>query len=524
MKLDTYLPSAEAWRKLAPLLLLMAAVLALFHSTATAMVGIWNRSDTFAHAFLVPPITVWLVWRRRATLALLTPRPALWVLLPMAAAGFLWLLGELAGVNAATQLALVAMLVLAVPTVFGLQVARALTFPLMFLFFSVPIGEFMVPPMMNWTADFAAWAVRMSGVPLHREGLMFVIPSGAWSVVEACSGVRYLIASFMVGTLFAYLNFQQTYKRVIFMVASLLVPILANWLRAYMIVMIGHLSDNKLAAGVDHIIYGWVFFGLVIGVMFMIGARFADPEPDDADVAAGLAAVVPTRSSAGVTWLAGVAALGVLLLVQGAMWQLNRPHESPLMRIELPQDLGGGWVKGGEPVSRWEPFYANAELNTAATYGSGGSAVGMRLAYYRDQGYDRKMVTSSNTLVEGESSADWAQTSSGSTSSKLAAGSVVLRTADLRGYGEPGNPKAERLRVWTVYWIGGYWTTSDARARVQTALNRLMGRGDDSAVLFFYVPVKTGSNPAEADETLQRFVPQALPAAERLLIQAAQLK
>ena len=58
-------------------------------------------------------------------------------------------------------------------------------------------------------------------------------------------------------------------------VVALVVPLVANWLRAYIIVMLGHLSGNKIATGVDHLIYGWVFFGIVIMVMFMIGARWS---------------------------------------------------------------------------------------------------------------------------------------------------------------------------------------------------------------------------------------------------------
>lgn len=65
------LPSPLQMRRMAPGLLLMAAVLLLFRDTAVAMVTIWNRSETFAHAFLVPPIVLWLVWRRRETLATL---------------------------------------------------------------------------------------------------------------------------------------------------------------------------------------------------------------------------------------------------------------------------------------------------------------------------------------------------------------------------------------------------------------------------------------------------------------------
>ena len=48
-----------------------------------------------------------------------------------------------------------------------------------------------------------------------------------------------------------------------------------------MIVMIGHLSGNKLAVGVDHLIYGWLFFGFVILIMFWIGARWREDEMPD---------------------------------------------------------------------------------------------------------------------------------------------------------------------------------------------------------------------------------------------------
>ncbi len=121
---------ASPWRRpLALLLALMTALLWVYRDTAAAMVTIWDRSDTFAHCFLVPPIVLWLVWRKRSELAALTPRPQPWVLLPFAAVALLWFVADLVAVNAATQFALVAMLVLCVPAVLGLQVALAPAVP-----------------------------------------------------------------------------------------------------------------------------------------------------------------------------------------------------------------------------------------------------------------------------------------------------------------------------------------------------------------------------------------------------------
>ena len=86
-------------------------------------------------------------------------------------------------------------------------------FPLAFMLFAVPVGEFLVPPMMEFTADFTVAAIRLTGIPVFREGLFFTLPTGAWSVVEACSGVRYIIASLTLGCLYAYLSYVSYLKR-----------------------------------------------------------------------------------------------------------------------------------------------------------------------------------------------------------------------------------------------------------------------------------------------------------------------
>ena len=205
---------ASGWRTAGlAWLIAVLVILVLFRETLLSMVAIWARSDTFAHGFLVLPISLWLVWRLRGSLAELTPRPDLRVLPLFLLAGFAWLLGEVASVAPLSQFSLVMVLILSVPAVFGGAVTKRLLFPLGFLLFAVPFGEFALPVLMNWTASATVWGLRLSGVPVYREGLSFVIPSGHWSVVEACSGVRYLIASLMIGTLFAYLNYRSLKRR-----------------------------------------------------------------------------------------------------------------------------------------------------------------------------------------------------------------------------------------------------------------------------------------------------------------------
>ena len=91
-------------------------------------------------------------------------------------------------------------------------------------------------------------------------------------------GVRYLIAAFMVGCLFAWLHYRASMKRVVFVCLALAVALVSNWLRAYAIVLLGHLSNNRLGTGVDHNLLGWLIFGAAMFGVFVIGMRWSDKE------------------------------------------------------------------------------------------------------------------------------------------------------------------------------------------------------------------------------------------------------
>jgi exosortase A len=234
MAIDVSMPRKQQENSMSPILrvsLAMAAVMAWvvawYSGTAQEVFSIWWRSETFAHGLLVLPISGWLVWRNRDRLVGLQIGTAPVMALPILAAGFGWLLGELASVASVTHAALAFILVFSLVGVLGFQLARPLAFPILFLLFGIPIGEFLLPVMMDYTAEFTVSALRLSGVPVYQEGLHFVVPNGRWSVVEACSGVRYLMASLMVGTLYAYLSYRSLHRRLLFLVAAIVVPIIA---------------------------------------------------------------------------------------------------------------------------------------------------------------------------------------------------------------------------------------------------------------------------------------------------------
>jgi len=502
---------------MACLLLVFTGILALYWDTASAMVTIWYRSETFTHAFVVPPIALWLVWRRRHELAAYGPKPAPFVLIGIVGLALMWLMGDLTAVNSVTQLAFVAMLVLAVPAILGLAVAQAIMFPLAFLFFAVPIGEFLMPWFMEMTADFTVAALRLTGVPVFREGLQFVIPSGNWSVVEACSGIRYLIASVTVGTLFAYLNYQSTKRRILFVLVSILVPVFANWLRAYMIVMMGHLSGNKIAVGVDHLIYGWVFFGVVIMLMFVIGARWSEPEPTHPSGTGRVSAMSRVAAPAnGKLWLVTACVLVFAALPTGAKWAIERNAATVAAVLAAPAALAAGWNSADPALLGFKPNFENPSAETNFAFERSGALVGVYLGYYRNQNYARKLVSSTNVLVLSSDKV-WSRVTSGTRETKFGQQAAGVRTAGLRRLADAAPNQAGRLVVWQIYWIDGTLTASDYLAKVYSAVYQLMGRGDDSAVIVVYT-AKDASATAEA--TLESFLAANYGAIDALLRQA----
>lgn len=508
------------WRSaMLSIIVVVVGFIAIYRDTALGMVSIWWRSETFTHAFLVAPISFWLIWEKRKVLARFQPQPALWLALPLLALAFAWLLGELAAVNAVTQLAFTAMLILAVPLVIGIPAARQILFPLCFLFFAVPIGEFVMPRFMEWTAAMTVLGLRASGVPVYQEGLQFVIPSGRWSVVEACSGVRYLIASLTVGTLFAYLNYRSLKRRLIFVGVSIIVPVIANWVRAYMIVMLGHLSGNELAVGADHLIYGWVFFGIVIMIMFAIGMRWREDD-DVADqmaetVAASAAANLKSHSTTQDFVMATLLALSIALLPYGSLKVLDAQNSGAAPVLSTQALATGGWIRETQALSTWQPAFANPSITENASFSQGARRVGMHIAYYRHQGYDRKLISSENVLVKSGDE-NWLQVEQGSHPVTLAGKNLIVRSALLK---QQGALTAEpvQLRVWQWYWIDGRLTSSDPLGKLWLALARLLGHGDDSAAVFIYA---REDSPGGADAVLERFLAETGPALGAVLEQA----
>jgi EpsI family protein len=275
----------------------------------------------------------------------------------------------------------------------------------------------------------------------------------------------------------------------LFIALSIAVPIVANFVRAYMIVMIGHLSGMKLAVGVDHFIYGWVFFGVVITLLFWLGSFWRDQTPYAAPRVPRLDNAAPAPATTLAAAACGAVALAAAWPLYAA--QLDAAFGGPAPALASPAGAAG-WSAEPEALTDWRPRYEGAAASAFQVYRKGEHRVALFLGYYRGQRQGAELVSSQNRVE----APPWLGVGSATRTERLGEGPVALRETRLR-------TSAQRLLVWEWYRIGERDLVDPFLAKALLARDKLLGRGDDSAVIILAAPYV--ARPEEAAESLRRF-------------------
>lgn len=268
-------PRAAIW--LTAGLLVLGGV---FHQEITAAIAVWSSSTAYNHCFLVLPIAVYLVWDRRGAVRGLSATPMPAIALAGIPIGMAWLAAERLGIMEGRQLAAMSFVELLFVAVLGWRLSWALAGPLLYLYFLVPFGEFITPRLQDFTTGFVQVGLNLLNIPVYIDGYTIEIPQGSFYIAEACAGLRFLIASLAFGALYSLVMYRSPVRRGLFMLASLIVPVIANGLRALGIVVLGNILGSAKAAATDHVLYGWLFFSIVILILIALGLPFREDERD----------------------------------------------------------------------------------------------------------------------------------------------------------------------------------------------------------------------------------------------------
>jgi len=472
------------WRRHATILAGVAiALLLLFRADTADLARIWWTSTTFGHCLFIAPVIGWLVWQRRVELAQLTP-VAWWPGLALVAVGgFGWLLGDAAGVALARHLGLVIMLQGAVVTILGPNVARGLLFPLCYAFFMVPFGEGLEGPLQTVTVEMVMPLLHLFGVPAHVDGVLITIPNGYFEVAEACSGAKFVIAMIAYGTLVANVCFTSWTRRAIFMVVALIVPVIANGLRAFGTIYAAYLTSVERATGMDHIVYGWVFFGVVMAAVLAIGWRWFDRAPDAPVFDPARLQAEPKRR------IDALVAAALVLTVAGIFpaWSAAIAGRAQALPNAITLPEVPGWHRAPMSVrAPWAPNYPGADHYLIGRYENDrGDAVDLAVAVYGSQHEGKELVSFGVGAIREDDV--WVRIED---LPDIAGGSVIRATA-------PG-PVERRIATW--YRVGDVVTHDDRAVKLETLKARLLGGPQRAVAVHVSAEVMPGRDPRAAIE------------------------
>ena len=239
------------------------ALIACYASTLEGMVNQWWSDDDMGHAFLVPMVIVWIVWRERKRWQLLPVRPNGWGFVVLAAAAVLHIAGKLGGGLFLSSVAFILSLTGAILSLGGWDWMRACSFPLALTVFVLPklaiVYNQVTLPLQLLASRIAVWLLWLAGTGATREGNILEVGGRHLLVAEACSGIRYLIPLAFVAVILAYISDPKPWMRAVLLLTAVPVAILANAAR---VAAAGYLPG--LSGGVLHSASGVAFFLLCI--------------------------------------------------------------------------------------------------------------------------------------------------------------------------------------------------------------------------------------------------------------------
>ncbi|MES3152675.1 exosortase A [Sphingomonas faeni] len=441
----------------------VVVILLLFRGDVADLVRIWWNSTTFGHCLFIGPVVAWLVVQRRAELAALTPIGWWPGLALVAVGGFGWLMGDAASVGFARQLGLVMMLQGAVLTILGPNVARGLLFPLCYAFFLVPFGEGLEPPLQTVTVAIVMPLLHLVGVPAVVDGVLIHAGRYYFEVAEACSGSKFVLAMVAFGVLVANLCFVSWKRRVVFLLVSVIVPVIANGVRAFATIWAADLTSVEAATGMDHIVYGWVFFALVMAGVLAIGWRWFDRAPDDPAFDPTAFQTIPRHR----TDLLVATALVLTTAAAFPAWSAaiaGRAQPLPA-HVDLP-DVAGWHRVAISTRAPWTPNYPDADHYLFGRYAdASGATVDMSVAVFGNQHEGKELVAFGTGVLRQEDR--WVRVADLPAIADASGvdGSVMRITA-------PG--PVERI-VATWYRVGDRTTQDETLVKIETMKARLLG-------------------------------------------------
>lgn len=379
----------QTWLTLAAL---AAAAAFAFWPSLAGIAELWLHPErrTYQHGFLIAAIVLWLLFRARGRIAEAAGPPCLPLIAAAAVGSLMWSIAVSAGLQVVHFLLWPAILWAAAGGALGWRAAQRLFRPFAFLYFALPAWDALTPLLQQATVVANQALGAAFGVPMMIDGTFVIIPEGVFEIAGGCSGLNYLVVGLAVAALFGEFNGDPPRRRLLLLALSGALAILSNWVRVFIIIYAGHVSNmTHYLVRVDHYNFGWVLYAFVLAAFFLI-ARRLPPSRAARDrtppAPAGGARAVPVALA-----LAALVIGPLATEVAAALSSRTAVDTRSIGLRELDPVATDRWI-AAPALGAWVPVFPGADAESLVEFSSGAGVVTVYTATYRKQSQGRELI------------------------------------------------------------------------------------------------------------------------------------
>ena len=245
-------------------ILLMVTIL-IYHSVMFELYLSWVNNHYYSHGFLIPVISLYLVFRNRDRLRKTETNTHLYGIIPAILGIVIFLFAEFSCRSLfLSSTSMIIFLMGGVLFFFGRDHLKALLFPILFLLFMIPIPDFVfnsvTGPLQLTAASIGEFVLKCLGAPVHREGIYLYLGPVTIKVARGCSAMHSLIALSALSVIVAYVILDSFSKRIVIVASSIPIAILANGFRLVLIISLIVWMGEEVLHSLFHPLSGEVLF------------------------------------------------------------------------------------------------------------------------------------------------------------------------------------------------------------------------------------------------------------------------
>jgi exosortase D (VPLPA-CTERM-specific) len=501
--------SPTGWMKAAGYAVLLFIV---YYSALTQLVlHDWGRED-YSHCSLIPLVVAYLIWEKRERLAALPSVPSWMGMLPfLLGIGCFWI-GELGGEYFTLYFSLWLVIVSLCWLHLGWEKIKAIGFSLILMLAAFPFPNFINVRISLFlqlvSTKLGVWMLHAYGMSAYREGNVIDLGFTQLQVVEACSGLRYVIPMMILSLILAYWYRAALWKKAFLFLSSIPLSIFMNSFRIAATGILYSMFGAAVAEGFFHGFSGWLLFVVAIPILVLIlwGLKWLPPRemphvdnanPGKAEIPASVTEDDAKRGTKGLMQPVFITAMMVLGLTFGLSHGIEFRNKVPVSKpfSEFPMQFGGWTGKREVMEEKYLTALYFSDYLLADYQNSTGRLVNFYVAYYQDQ-RKGEAVHSPETCLPG---GGWDFKQAGNVQIPMGADkSITVSRAVMEKDGS--------LQL-TYFWFSkmGRALTTLYQLKIYTFWDSLTRQRTDAALVRVITPVYPDEKIDAADARLQGF-------------------